>query len=166
MREEYFMEVAIAQAEEALLGGEFPVGCVIADERNVIATGMRRGTADGAFNEVDHAEMVALRNLCVQKLPVEKNELTIYSTMEPCLMCFGAIILSGIPKIVYAYEDVMGGGAGCNLADLKPLYRDAKITIVPNILREKSLLLFKKFFNSPNNEYWKNSFLAQYTLNQ
>ncbi|MBA4366459.1 MAG: tRNA-specific adenosine deaminase [Desulfobacterium sp.] len=166
MREEYFMEIAIAQAERALLGGEFPVGCVIADEKKVIATGVRKGTAGSALNEVDHAEMVALRSLCEQKLPIEKKELTIYSTMEPCLMCFGAIILSGIQKIVYAYEDVMGGGAGCNLVDLKPLYRDARITIVPNILREKSLLLFKKFFNNPTNEYWKNSFLAQYTLDQ
>ncbi|RPJ83195.1 MAG: nucleoside deaminase [Deltaproteobacteria bacterium] len=166
MREEYFMEIAIAQAEIALLGGEFPVGCVIADERKVIATGVRRGTAGGTLNEVDHAEIIALRNLCEQKLPMEKNGLTIYTTMEPCLMCLGAIILSGIPKIVYAYEDVMGGSAGCNLADLKPLYRDARITIVPNILREKSLTLFKKFFRTPTHDYWKNSLLARYTLDQ
>jgi tRNA(adenine34) deaminase len=166
MKEEYFMEIALVQAGEALLKGEFPVGCVIADQREVIATGARQGSAGGRPNEVDHAEILALRNLSAQDRHADKNELTIFSTMEPCLMCFGAIILSGIPNIVYAYEDIMGGGLGCNLINLKPLYRNARIQIVPNVLREKSLLLFKRFFQNPENDYWKGSLLARYTLEQ
>lgn len=166
MMNEYFMEIAITQAEAALSNGEFPVGCVIADQREVIATGARQGSAGGRPNEVDHAEILALRNLSVQDRQVDKNELTIFSTMEPCLMCFGAIILSGIPKIVYAYEDVMGGGLSCNLINLKPLYRNARVRIVPNVLREKSLMLFRRFFQNPKNDYWKGSLLARYTLEQ
>ncbi|RJP81591.1 MAG: nucleoside deaminase [Desulfobacteraceae bacterium] len=166
MQKEYFMEIAITQAEAALSKGEFPVGCVIADQREVIATGARQGSAGGRPNEVDHAEILALRNLSVQDRQVDKNELTIFSTMEPCLMCFGAIILSGIPKIVYAFEDVMGGGLSCNLINLKPLYRNARVQIFPNVLREKSLMLFRRFFQNPKNDYWKGSLLARYTLEQ
>lgn len=166
MQEELFMKIALEQAEAALLAGEFPVGCVIADQEKVIATGARMNSAGGSSNEVDHAEIIALRNLWEQNKQVDTKGLTIFSTMEPCLMCFGAIVLSGIPKIVYSYEDVMGGGVCCDLTSLKPLYQEARVTIVPNILREKSLLLFKRFFNSPGSDYWKDSFLARYTLEQ
>lgn len=81
-------------------------------------------------------------------------------------MCFSAIILAGIKKIVYAYEDPMGGGTGCDLSSLTPLYRDAKVQVVSGVLREKSLDLFYKFFNKETNLYWKNSFLEAYTLGQ
>ena len=57
------------------------------------------------------------------------SHLTIFCTMEPCLMCLGAIMLSGIRKIVYAYEDVMGGGTGCDLSGLKPLYSNNHMSV-------------------------------------
>ena len=81
-------------------------------------------------------------------------------------MCLGALILNGIGEVVFAYEDIMGGGTGCNFAALTPLYRDQKISIVPHILRQQSLELFKAFFNNPENSYWKESLLAEYTLRQ
>ena len=94
------------------------------------------------------------------------DELTLYCTMEPCLMCFGATLLSGIKRIVYAYEDVMGGGTRCDLSGLPILYKDTNVTIVPHVLRRQSLELFKAFFLKPENNYWKNSLLAEYTLAQ
>ena len=81
-------------------------------------------------------------------------------------MCLGAIILSGIRKIVYAYEDVMGGGTDCDLTTLQPLYSDNHTAIIANILRNESVSLFKSYFADPGNEYWKGSLLAQYTLSQ
>jgi tRNA(adenine34) deaminase len=81
-------------------------------------------------------------------------------------MCLGALILGGISEVVYAYEDVMGGGTDCNLTGLRPLYRNQKISIVPHILRQQSLELFKAFFRNPENSYWKGSLLAEYTLRQ
>ena len=86
--------------------------------------------------------------------------------MEPCLMCFGAILIHGIGQVVYAYEDAMGGGTGCTLAKMPVLYRDSKISIVSNVLRKESLALFKAFFSDPKNTYWQNSLLADYTLSQ
>lgn len=81
-------------------------------------------------------------------------------------MCYSALILAGIGEIVFAYEDVMGGGTGCDLAQLRPLYRNSRIEVLQGVLREKSLQLFKTYFSDPTNRYWKGSMLAQYTLNQ
>jgi len=168
MNHEYYMREALVLAEAALKEGEFPVGCVLVCKNGILATGSRKGTLGVTANEVDHAEIIALRNLsCTDSnIDIDRNEITLYSTMEPCLMCFGAVLLSGIGRIVYAYEDVMGGGAGCDIEQLSPLYRNNLIEIIPGILRKESLAIFKAFFSNPANPYWKGSLLADYTLAQ
>ena len=162
-----FMEEALAQASQALDAGEFPVGCVIADERTIVATGARAGSSGARPNELDHAEMVALRKL-YKGGGVEKTSapLTLYCSMEPCLMCFGAILLNGISRVVYAYEDIMGGGTACQLTGLPGLYAESGIYISGGLLREKSLALFQAFFRDPRQSYWRGSLLARYTLSQ
>jgi tRNA(adenine34) deaminase len=166
MQDEFFMAMALRQAQIALSAGEFPVGCVIADHENVLVSGYRQKSAGDHPNELDHAEIIALRRLMETCISERRGDLSIYVTMEPCLMCFGAILLAGIQKIVYAYEDIMGGGTRCRLADLPSLYADAGVRVVPHLLRSESLALFKAFFNTPDNTYWKNSPLALYTLSQ
>jgi tRNA(adenine34) deaminase len=107
---EYFMTKALQQAEIALAAGEFPVGCVMVHKDRIIATGAREGTTGDCTNEVDHAEMVALRRLISLKTNINLREIILFSTLEPCLMCFGALMISAIGKIIFAYEDAMGGG--------------------------------------------------------
>ena len=161
-----FMAAALDMARTALARGEFPVGCVIADDDGVVCGGHRTGTADGPGNEIDHAEINALRALNGIGPGVDRSRLSIYCTMEPCLMCFSAILLSCIPRIVFAYEDVMGGGARCDRSGLAPLYRDAEVTVVPGVLRGPSLELFQRFFSLSGNTYWAGSRLCRYTLDQ
>lgn len=163
---EYFMQKAIEQAEGALAVGEFPVGCVMVYRDKILVTGTRRGTIGHSDNEIDHAEMVALRRLAHKMHHVDHRKITVFCTMEPCLMCYSAIILAGIAKVVFAYEDVMGGGTECDLEQLRPLYSNSRIEVLPGVLRDKSLQLFKTYFSDPMNHYWKGSVLAQYTLNQ
>ena len=163
---EYFMKMALDQARKALDAGEFPVGCVLVHQNRILATGARKGSMGDFPNEIDHAEMIALKCVAGMDINTDKKEMVLFTTMEPCLMCLGALILNGIGEVVYAYEDVMGGGTGCNLAGLTPLYRNQKISIVPHILRQQSLELFKAFFQNPENSYWKGSLLAEYTLRQ
>ena len=158
------MRKALVEAQKALATGEFPVGCVLAHPQGVLATGSRQNSSASVVNEIDHAEIVALRRLARLKHKPNANDITLYCTMEPCLMCFGAILLAGIGKIVYAYEDVMGGGLKCELQTLAPLYRNHPIEITANVLRKESLALFKTFFENPNNGYWRGSLLAEYTL--
>jgi tRNA(adenine34) deaminase len=164
MDHDYFMKKALDQARHALDAGDFPVGCVLVGDGKVLATGMRLGTSQDAPNEVDHAEMNALRQLAETTAPT--GALTAYCTMEPCLMCFGALIISGVKTIVYAYEDAMGGATACDLSRLAPLYQQADVTIVPHVMRAESLAFFKAFFQNPQNQYWPDSLLAQYTLDQ
>lgn len=164
--DEYFMEMALAQAKMSFSAGEFPVGCVITDGRLVLAQGSRRGSAGQHPNEIDHAEILAIRQLFEKGGPSTGAALSIYCTMEPCLMCFAAILLAGIGRIVYAYEDVMGGGTGCRLDALPKLYQESRVAIVPHVMRRQSLMFFQAFFSKPENAYWKDSLLCQYTLAQ
>jgi tRNA(adenine34) deaminase len=164
MDDVFFMRKALAQAELALAAGEFPVGCILVAESTVLASGSRSGTSGERPNEVDHAEMLALRRFSRLEKAVDPASVSAYATMEPCLMCYGALILSGIGRVVWAYEDVMGGGTGCDLSALPALYRSSAIEVVPGVLRDRSLALFKRFFSAPQNDYWRGSLLAEYTL--
>jgi tRNA(adenine34) deaminase len=164
MEDERYMEMALEMARQALDAGEFPVGCVIAGADGVAATGRRERSRGRETNEIDHAEIVALRRLGI---PMDRRAgLTVYSTMEPCLMCYAAIILNRVPRVVYAYEDVMGGGTSTPFDASAPLYREAGIEIVPGVGRGKSLELFARFFADPENGYWRGSLLAEYTIRE
>ena len=165
MNYEYFMRKALNLAEKALSKGEFPVGCVMVYQNKVLVTGSRIHSKGTIINETDHAEIIALRQLAHEK-DVEKSKVSVFCNLEPCLMCYGALILSGIGEIVYAYEDVMGGGTCCDLSILNPLYRNARISLTPNILRNESLKLFKTYFSNPETNYLQDSLLATFTLSQ
>ena len=165
IKHEYFMEQALREARSAFEAGEFPVGCVVVYRDKVVACG-RRKNSHGQVNELDHAEMVALRNLLSDTRQIDPGDVTIYSTMEPCLMCFSALLVNGVSKYVYSYEDVMGGGMNLPLNMLAPLYSEMEVSIVRDVLREKSLQLFKDFFSAPGCDYLKDTLLASYTLEQ
>jgi tRNA(adenine34) deaminase len=110
MDNEYFMKKALEEAQAALEAGEFPVGCVMVHNDKTLVSGARKGTTGDCPNEVDHAEMITLRRLFRLNSKINLREVTVFSTLEPCLMCFGALMISGIGKLVFAYEDAMGGG--------------------------------------------------------
>jgi tRNA(adenine34) deaminase len=164
---EFFMEKALIEAKKSLDNGNFPVGCILVYNTEIIASSGKKNTMYDYQNgnELDHAEIRALRKLSILKKKTDKENTFLFTTLEPCLMCLGASILNGIKKIVYAYEDVMGGASKCDLKNIAPLYDD-NIIIVPQILRNKSLSLFKTFFSNPENTYLKGTMLEKYTLSQ
>ena len=81
----------------------------------------------------------------------------------PKILEFVCFIQIGLP-IVWAYEDVMGGGTGLDLQRLAPLYRDMQVELRGQVLRRESLALFQQFFRTY--DYWQGSLLASYTLEQ
>jgi len=161
----YYMGQALTLAEENLQMGEFPVGCIMVEEGEVVANG-RRAHSGLKANEIDHAEVLALRDLVEKRPDMDLGNIVVYSTMEPCLMCFSTMIVNGIRSMVYGYEDVMGGGTSIDLVKLPPFYSSMDLSITPHVLREKCLLLFKKFFENPTNRYLDDSLLARYTMEQ
>lgn len=163
--DETFMNVALQQARRALSMREFPVGCVIVSGGEIVAAGERQNSF-GATNELDHAEINALRNLLSQNIEYDMSRLSVYSTMEPCLMCYSTLVVNGIRHIVYAYEDAMGGGTNLPLLQLSPLYAEIEMSVVKGVCREESLDLFQQFFRDPSNTYLGDTLLASYTLKQ
>lgn len=155
------MQAALAEARLALAEGEFPVGCVLAQDGKIIAQGRRCNSGSASRNEIDHAEIVTLRSLLAALPGVDCRKITVYSTLEPCLMCYSTLLLSGIRRFVWAYEDVMGGGTALPLEQLAPLYQDMQVESVPGLLRRDSLALFAQFFQT--HSYWQGSLLASHT---
>lgn len=162
---EPFMRLALNEARNALKAGEFPVGCVLVHDGSVVAAGGRENSGIGG-NEFDHAENIALRRLIKSHPDLDFSEVIVYSTLEPCLMCFTTLILNGFRTIVYGYEDVMGGGSNLELKRLPPLYASMDVTIVSGVCRGECLSLFQSFFRDEKNEYWRDSALSTYTLGQ
>lgn len=106
---------AFALAWEAFCRGNVPVGCVIADGQGRIAAKGRNAIYDDesitplAGTNLAHAEIVALSQL--KRGEHETGEYTLYTTLEPCPMCFGAIVMTGIRKVRYAARDGLAGSA-------------------------------------------------------
>jgi tRNA(adenine34) deaminase len=166
MTHETWMRQALATARRALDKDEFPVGCVIIHEGRIVARGERIHTRQALPSEIDHAEIIALK--CLEKVDaaLDRGRMALYATLEPCLMCFGAVLISGIGTLVYAYEDAMGGGTSCDRTTLPHLYRSSRLNIVSGVCRQESLSLFQDYFKRPQVTYWQDSVLARYTLDQ
>jgi tRNA(adenine34) deaminase len=164
MNHEKYMREALVEAEQALAEHEFPVGCVLVLDNEIVARGHRQNSTAEECNEIDHAEVVTLRNLLDVQPQIDCSRLVAYSTMEPCLMCYATMLLSGIRYFVYAYEDMMGGGTNLPLYQLNPLYAGMQVRVEAGMLRNESLALFQQFFRTFS--YWQDSLLANYTLAQ
>ena len=166
MNHETNMRHALVQAQHALDEDEFPVGCAVLLDGRVLATARRVNSRRAVPSELDHAEIIALRQVEALDGALDRRRMVLYATLEPCLMCFGAILISGIGTVVYAYEDAMGGGPACDRTRLPSLYRDSPIRIVSGVCRRESLALFQTFYRRPHIDYWRDSFLERYTLDQ
>ena len=158
------MRVALAEAAAALAAGEFPVGVVFVAGGRILVRASRRNSQAQGRNEIDHAEINALRLLLSEHPQVKPGRVNVYSTLEPCLMCYSTLLLSGIRSFVWAYEDVMGGGTNLPLGRLNPLYQAMRVELVGGVRRNESVALFQQFFRKY--DYWQDSLLAQYTLEQ
>jgi len=166
MNHETNMRHALVQAQQALDEDEFPVGCAVLLDGRVLATARRVNSRRAVPSELDHAEIMALRQVEALDGALDRRRMVLYATLEPCLMCFGAILISGIGTLVYAYEDAMGGGTACDRTRLPSLYRDSPIRIVAGVRRRESLALFQTFYRRPHIGYWRDSLLERYTLAQ
>ncbi len=125
--DKYCMEEAFAQAQAADDAGNLPIGCVIALGGKIIARGQNR-ILHPAANPWKHAECDALSQICPSQLP-QLGDMTLYTTLEPCIMCMATIVLHEIGRVIYGATDVLGGGTYL-MQNLPPFYRNRPVARV------------------------------------
>src|SRR5204862_3568388 len=109
-RDEYFMRLAIREAERALEHDDVPIGAVIVREGEVIGAG--HDERELRQDPTAHAEIIALREAARAVESWRVLDSVLYVTTEPCAMCAGAIVLARVPRVVFGTPDPKAGAAG------------------------------------------------------
>lgn len=140
------MNAALAQATLAADAGEVPVGAVLAVNGEVIAAGHNRSIGDS--DPSGHAEIIALRAASKALHNHRLPGATLYVTLEPCVMCVGAIAQARVGRVVFgAYDDKAGAlGSVADLSDSKAL--NHRFEINGGLLSEESAALLRTFFKA------------------
>ena len=140
----FFMQAAMAEADIALSLGEVPIGAVIVFEGEIIGRG--HNLRETSNDPTSHAEMVAIRQAAEAIGHWRLLETTLYVTLEPCVMCMGAIILARIPRLVYACRDPRAGAVG-SIYDFSSDERfNHKVEVVEGVLGAECSALLSGFF--------------------
>jgi tRNA(adenine34) deaminase len=140
-KDEYFMREALKQARNAYDAGEVPVGAVLVWNEQIIARGHNQ--VELLHDATAHAEMIALTAAFSAVGAKYLPEATLYVTVEPCLMCSGAIFWSKLTRIVYGAEDEKNGYRKCT-GQNSPFHPKAEV--VSGILGTECAQLMKDFF--------------------
>jgi tRNA(adenine34) deaminase len=145
-RDEYFMRLALREAERALEHDDVPVGCVIAHEGEVLAAAPNERELRG--DPTAHAEVLALREASQRLGSWRLSGAVVYVTLEPCAMCAGAIVLGRATRVVYGALDPKAGAAGSVFDVLQEPRLNHRPAVADGLLAEESSGLLRVFFES------------------
>jgi tRNA(adenine34) deaminase len=129
------MELALKEAKKAASLDEVPIGCLIVQKGKIIAKSYNRKSLDNIATY--HAEILAIESACKQLGTWYLDDCTLYTTVEPCMMCTGAIIQSRIPKVVYGATNQAFG----HLSKI-----ETKIEIINGVLEKQCCQILTEFF--------------------
>ncbi len=145
-REEYFMRIALREAERALEHDDVPVGAVVVHAGEVI--GAAHNERELRQDPTAHAELVALREAARALSSWRLLDTVLYVTLEPCAMCAGAIVLARIPRLVYGAADPKAGAAGSVLDLLRDPRLNHRVEVAGGLFEPESATLLRSFFAS------------------
>jgi tRNA(adenine34) deaminase len=145
-RDEYFMRLAVREAERALEHDDVPIGAVMVHEGEVIGSG--HNEREVRADPTAHAEMIALREAARRLGSWRVLDSVMYVTLEPCAMCAGAIVLARVPRVVFAAADPKAGAAGSVLDVLHVPQFNHRPQVESGLLAEESADLLRAFFAS------------------
>jgi tRNA(adenine34) deaminase len=145
-RDEYFMRLALREAERALEHDDVPIGAVIVREGEVLAAARNERELRG--DPTAHAEVLALREASARLGTWRLLDTAIYVTLEPCAMCAGAIVLGRVPRVVYAADDPKAGAAGSVIDVLAEPRLNHRPIVARGLLAEEAADLLRAFFAS------------------
>jgi tRNA(adenine34) deaminase len=141
-----FMQQALVEAATAAQLGEVPVGAVVVRGGEVIGRGYNLREASN--DPTTHAEMVAIRQAAAALDSWRLLECTLYVTLEPCVMCMGAIILARIPRLVFACRDPRAGAVGSIYDFSRDERFNHRVEVTEGVLAEECSELLSGFFRS------------------
>ena len=145
-RDEYFMRLALREAERALEHDDVPIGCVIAADGEVVAAaGNERELRD---DPTAHAEVLAMREAGRVLGTWRLGGTVMYVTLEPCAMCAGAIVLGRVPRVVYGATDPKAGAAGSVFDVLAEPRLNHRPEVAGGLLAGESADLLRAFFGA------------------
>jgi tRNA(adenine34) deaminase len=145
-RDEYFMRLALREAERSLGHDDVPVGCVIAHDGEVIATAQNERELRG--DPTAHCEVLALREAARVLGSWRLSGAMLYVTLEPCAMCAGAIVLARVPRVIFGALDPKAGAAGSVLDVLGEPRLNHRPEVAGGLLADESAALLQGFFGT------------------
>jgi tRNA(adenine34) deaminase len=145
-RDEYFMRLALREAERALEHDDVPIGAVLVHEGEVLAASRNERELRG--DPTAHAEILALRDASAKLGTWRLLDTVLYVTLEPCAMCAGAIVLARVPRVVYAADDPKAGAAGSVLDVLAEPRFNHRPAVDRGLLAAEAADMLRAFFAS------------------
>ena len=138
------MTLALKEANKAREIDEVPIGCVIVKDNKVIARGhnLRESKQDPTL----HAEMVAIRKASKKLKSWRLDGCDIYVTIEPCIMCSGAIIQSRIKTVIYGAPDLKGGGLGSSINVLDANGINHRPEVISGVMKDECAEIISNYF--------------------
>jgi tRNA(adenine34) deaminase len=143
-RDEYFMRLALREAERSLEHDDVPVGAVVVHEGEVIGVG--RNERELRQDPTAHAEAIALREASRALESWRLLDAVLYATLEPCAMCAGAIVLARVSRVVYGAVDPKAGAAGSVFDVLGEPRLNHRPDVAGGLLADESAALLQSFF--------------------
>ena len=152
-----FMRIALEEAGKAGEDGEVPIGAVLVSGGEVIGKGRNRPIA--LCDPSAHAEILALREGAAGVKNYRLPDSTLYVTLEPCIMCAGAILQARVSRLVFGAEDPKGGAVSSLYALLEDGRLNHRVEVTSGVLREECREILQRFFR----ERRKNIFTTEDT---
>lgn len=141
-----WMREALVEAESAFVAGEVPVGAVVVLENRVVGRGHNR-TVERA-QPFEHAEVVALWEAVAAVGAHALEEAVLYSTVEPCVMCIGAVLLARVPRVVFGAREPKTGACESILAIPNEPRLPHRVAVLGGIEEESCRALMQRFFEA------------------
>jgi len=145
-RDEYFMRLALREAERALEHDDVPVGCVVAAGGEVAGAAPNERELRG--DPTAHCEILALREASRTLGSWRLADVVLYVTLEPCAMCAGAMVLARVPRVVWGADDPKAGAGGSVLDVLGEPRLNHRPQTAGGLLAEESASLLRSYFAS------------------
>ncbi len=139
-----FMRLALLEAAKAGEKGEVPIGAVVVVGSDVVARG--HNLRETSSDPTAHAELIAIRKAAKKLDSWRLLNSTLYVTVEPCVMCIGAIVLARVPRLIFGCHDPKGGAVG-SLYDIPGDKRlNHRVEVTSGVMAEEAQALLKSFF--------------------